>query len=131
MAREARRLRAGVPGGRQRGLGLLEILIALAVVALAGVLLLRYLDSTARTAETLRRERPLGSARLAADQATLATLQQAVRAHQARTGRWPADRAEALALLPGAPRFQCQGNDVEYDGATGQLRLAIADPSRC
>ncbi|MCK6633276.1 MAG: hypothetical protein L6Q31_13050, partial [Fimbriimonadaceae bacterium] len=60
-----------------------------------------------------------------------ATLQQAVRAHQAQTGRWPADRTEALGLLPGAPRFQCPGNDVEYDDATGALRLTITDPSRC
>jgi hypothetical protein len=29
------------------------------------------------------------------------------------------------------PRFQCAGNDFEYDPATGALRLTITDDARC
>jgi type II secretory pathway pseudopilin PulG len=115
----------------QAGLGLIEIVLALAVVAIAGVVLYHYVSSTQRTVETLQERRPLAHARLAADQATLATIQTLLRAYQAQHGRWPGDRAAVLALLPSAPRFQCVGNDFEYDAAGGFLRLLITDPGRC
>lgn len=115
----------------QRGLGLVEILIALLVVAVAGYLLLRYTGATRTTVETLQKERPLASARLTADEATLATVQSQVRAYQAEKGRWPPDRATVLDLLGGPARFQCAGNDLDYDPATAQVRLAITDASRC
>ena len=36
-----------------------------------------------------------------------------------------------VGLLAGPPRFQCPGNDFEYDPATGTLGLTITDDSRC
>jgi len=39
--------------------------------------------------------------------------------------------AGVLALLAAPPRFQCPGNDFEYDAGTGRLRLLIQDPARC
>lgn len=115
----------------QRGFGLIEILLVLAVVAIAGFLLMRYVGSTARTVEKLQEERPLTAAKLAADQATLALIQGIVRTYQAQNGQWPTDKAAVLALLPSPPRFQCAGNDFEYDPASGTLRLVVTDASRC
>lgn len=115
----------------QRGFGLVEILLVLVVLAITGFLLMRYVGSTARTVEKLQEERPLANAKLAADQATLASVQIMVRTYQAQNGQWPADRAAVLALLPSPPRFQCAGNDFEYDPASGTLRLLITDASRC
>lgn len=115
----------------QRGFGLVEILLVLLVVAISGVLLMRYVSSTARTVEKLQEERPLEAAKLAADQATLAAIQGMVRTYQAQNGQWPADKAAVLALLPSPPRFQCAANDFEYDPASGTLRVLITDSSRC
>lgn len=115
----------------RHGFGLVEIVLVLAVVALAGFLLLRYVGSTARTAEKIQKERPIAHARLAADRATLASVQSMVRAYQAQHGQWPADKAAVLALLAAPPRLQCAGNDFEYDPASGALRLLIDDPGRC
>lgn len=114
-----------------RGFGLIEILVVLAVVAIGLVLSYRYFAATASTVRTYQEQRPTASARLAADQATLATLRSALQAHWAANGRWPADKAAALALLGGALRLQCADNDVEYDPASGQVRLLVEDPSRC
>ncbi len=115
----------------RRGIGLIEILLVLAIVAVAGFLLMRYVGSTATTVEKLQEEKPLAHARLAADQATLTSIQTLVRAYQAQHGQWPADKAAVLALAAGPPRFQCAGNDVEYDPASGSLQLVITDPGRC
>ena len=115
----------------QRGFGLVEILLVLLVVAVCGILLLRYVGSTARTVEKLQEERPLAAARLAADQATLASIQGMVQTYQAQNARWPADKAAVLALLPSPPRFQCHGNDFEYDPARGTLWLLMTDSARC
>ena len=116
---------------RQRGFGLVEILIVLAVVALAGYLLMQYIGASARTVEQLQQERPLDRSRLAADRATLTVMESALRTYQAEKGEWPADRAAVLALLAGPPKFQCAGNDFEYDPASGALRLTITDDTRC
>ena len=113
------------------GFGLIEILIVLVVVAACATLLYWYAGSTARTVETLQQQRPVDTARLTADQATVSSLRSGLQAHYAAHGRWPADKAEALALLPAPPRFQCAGNDIEYDPATGQVRLLVEDPTRC
>jgi type II secretory pathway pseudopilin PulG len=121
-------VRAGID---QRGIGLIEIAIVLVILALAGTLLFRYMGSTARTVEQLQEQRPLAHARLAADRATLVSLRSALHLYQTQHGQWPADKAAVLALLPAAPRFQCAGNDVEYDPAGRSLRLLIDDPGRC
>ena len=115
----------------QRGFGLVEILLVLVVVAISGFVLMRYVGSTARTVEKLQEERPLANAKVAADQATLASVQGMVRTYQAQNGQWPADKAAILALLPSPVRFQCAGNDFQYDPASGTLRLLITDASRC
>lgn len=115
----------------QRGFGLVEILLVLLVVAICGFLLMRYVGSTARTVEKLQEERPLAAAKLAADQATLASMQGMVRTYEAQNGQWPSDKAAVLALLQSPPRFQCAGNDFEYDPASGTLWLLITDSSRC
>jgi prepilin-type N-terminal cleavage/methylation domain-containing protein len=114
-----------------RGFGLIEILIVLAVVALGCALVYRYVGSTASTVQTLGEQRPSAGARLAADQATLTTIRSTLQAYYAANSRWPPDKAAALALLAGPPRFQCAGNDVDYDPASGQVRLLVEDPARC
>ncbi len=114
-----------------RGFGVIEILLVLVVVALAGALLMRYVGSTAKTVEKLQEDRPLQRSKLAADQATLDSVQGLVRNYQAEHGRWPADKAIVLSLLVSPPKFQCAGNDFEYDPASGTLRLLITDDSRC
>lgn len=114
-----------------RGFGVIEILLVLVVVALAGVLLMRYVGSTAKTVETLQKDRPLQRSKLAADQATLDSVQGLVRNYQAEHGRWPADKTVVLSLLMSPPKFQCAGNDFEYDAASGTLRLLVTDDSRC
>src|SRR2546430_9570897 len=82
MAREAQsRCYDGVV--RQRGFGLIEILIVLAVVALAGYLLMQYV----KTVEQLQQERPIDRSRLAADRATLTSMQSVVRGYQAERGQ--------------------------------------------
>jgi len=59
-------LRASPIAVNQRGFGILEIVLVVAVVAVAGYLLLQYVNSTARTADMLERERPIDRTRLAA-----------------------------------------------------------------
>ena len=117
--------------GSQRGFGLVEIVIVLVVVAIAGYFLMQYVNSTAKTAGTLQEQRPLDRTRLTADRATLASVQTAVRNYQAEKGQWPPDKAAVIALLMGPPRFQCQGNDFTYDPASGALSLTITDDTRC
>ena len=115
----------------QRGFGLVELLLVLIVVALVGAVLYRYVASTTREMERLEEQRPLAGAKLAADQATLGTIRNAVQGYYAQQGQWPADKATVLAILGTPPRFQCPGNDFEYDAAAGQVRLLVDDPSRC
>ena len=115
----------------QRGFGLIEILIVVAVVALTGYVLMQYVSSTAKTAEQLQRDRPLERGRLAADRATLTTMQGLVRNYQAEKGQWPPDKATVLGLLMAPPKLQCAGNDPAYDPVSGTLSLTITDDSRC
>src|SRR5207247_11013405 len=110
---------------------LFSSLLLLLVVSWSGFRLFRYLGSTARTFEMIQEDRPIAHARLSADQATLVSVQAMVRAHHAQNGQWPADKAAVLTLLQSPPRFQCAGNDFEYDPVSGDLRLLIADAARC
>jgi hypothetical protein len=112
-------------------MGLIQVLLVLAIVAVSGAVLMRYVRSSVGTVETLQADQPLARAKLAADQATAVTIQGAVRAYQAEHGQWPADKATVLTILAAPPRFQCAGNDFEYDGAGGTLRLLVTDPGRC
>ena len=116
---------------KQRGFGYIEIVIVVAVVAVAGFLIMQYFTSTAKTLEKLQQDRPLARTRLAADQATLASVQGLVRNYQAEKGQWPPDKAAVLGLLVSAPKLQCPGNDFDYEPATGALNLTITDDSRC
>ena len=108
-------LSAGERGGRnERGIALIEILVVLVIMGLiAGVILKQYMSSTARTL-------PM----------TLGTVRTALDLYRAQHEQWSADKAAVLALLPAPPRFQCPGNDFEYDAGTGSLRLLIQDPAR-
>ena len=115
----------------QRGFGFIEIILVLAVVAVGGYLLMQYFGSTAKTVEKFQQERPIARAKLAADQATLDSIQGMVRNYQAEHGQWPPDKAAVLGLLAGPLRLQCPGNDLEYDPAMGALRLTITDAGRC
>lgn len=115
----------------QGGMGLIELLIVLVVVAVAGGVLYSYFGSTARTLEQVQQQRPTDHARLAADQMTLSTVRTALQVYQAQNGRWPPDRDAVLGLLAGPPRFQCAGNDFDYDAASGAVRLRIDDAARC
>src|SRR3989475_12113265 len=89
------------------------------------------LGSTARTVEKIQEERPIANARLLADQTTLAAVRDTVRTYQAQNGQWPSDKAAVLALFQSPPRFQCAGNDFEYDPTSGTVRLLITDSARC
>ena len=115
----------------QRGFGLIEILIVVAVLALGGYFLMQYVGSSAKSAEMLKQERPIDRSRLAADRATLATISGLLRSYQAQHEKWPPDKATVLGLLAGPPRFQCAGNDIDYDPATGNVRLLVDDVARC
>ena len=116
---------------KPRGFGYIEIVIVMAVVAVAGYLLMQYFTSTAKTVEKMQQDRPLARAKLAADQATLTSVQGLVRSYQADKGQFPPDKATVVGLLASPPRFQCPGNDFDYDPATGALGLTINDHSRC
>jgi len=116
---------------KQRGFGYIEIVIVMAVVAVAGYLLMQYFTSTAKTVEKMQQDRPLARAKLAADKATLTSVQGLVRSYQADKGQFPPDKATVVGLLASPPRFQCPGNDFDYDPATGSLGLTINDDSRC
>ncbi len=112
-------------------MGLIEVAIVLVVIAIAGFLFARYFGSTSTTVQKLQEEKPLAHTRLATDRATLATLTGLVRTYQAQHEKWPPDKATVLGLLAGPPRFQCAGNDIDYDPATGAMRLLVDDTARC
>lgn len=114
-----------------RGFSLVEIAIMLVVLAIVGAVLYAYLGSTTKTLETVKEQRPLSQARLAADRATLAAIRGSLQIYYAQNGRWPSDREAVTTLLNPAPAFQCVGNDFEYDPAIGQVQLLIDDLARC
>ena len=122
-----------MPAGlrNQRGFGLIEILLVVVVIALGGYFLMKYVGASAKQVEQLKQERPIDRAKLASDRATLTALQSAVRTYQAEKGQWPPDKETVAGLLNAPPRWQCAGNDFEYDPATGTLSLTITDDARC
>jgi prepilin-type N-terminal cleavage/methylation domain-containing protein len=116
----------------QRGFGVIEILVVLLIVGIVvGVVLKQYMSSTVRSIEQFHEQKPIAHGKVVADQMTLGTVRTALDLYRAQHEQWPADKAAVLALLPGPPRFQCPGNDFEYDPSTGSLRLVIQDPARC
>lgn len=115
----------------QRGASLVEVALALVVVALVGATLYAYLTSTTKTLETVREARPLSQARLAADLATLTSIRSVIQLHYAQHGQWPSNKEAVAALLNPPLSFQCAGNDYTYDPATGEARLVIDDLARC
>ena len=123
--------RARRPAPNQRGVSLVEIVLVLLVVAVAGTALYAYFDATKTSLGRVSTERPVNYARLMADTATLAVIRAQLDLHYSRHGQWPASHEAVGALLSPAPRFQCAGNDYTYDPATGALGLIITDPGRC
>jgi len=115
----------------QSGLGLVEILLVVVVVAVLGAVLYNYFASTATTVETIQQQKPLSAARLAADRATLAALRSALSLYYGQHGGFPPAKEAVTALLNPPPSFQCEGNDFRYDPATGQVTLLIDDSARC
>jgi len=115
----------------ERGVGLVEIALALVVVAIVGAVLYTYFASTAKTIETFQQERPLSQARLAADQATLTAIRTSLQLYYGQHGGWPATKEAVAALMSPPPAFQCEGNDFSYDPATGEVRLLRNDLVRC
>jgi prepilin-type N-terminal cleavage/methylation domain-containing protein len=93
----------------RRGFGVIEILIVVAVVALAGYFIMQYVGSTAKTVEQLQKDRPIDRSKLTADRATLGALQGLVRNYQAEKGQWPPDKATVLGLLMAPPSCSAPG----------------------
>jgi hypothetical protein len=110
---------------------LLVLVLALAVLALFGAFLYDYFRATTTAYETLKEDRPISRARLAADQESLARIQMKLQLYYNQYRRWPRDRTALAKILVPAPSFQCDGNDYDYDPRTGTVRLLIEDPSRC
>jgi prepilin-type N-terminal cleavage/methylation domain-containing protein len=116
----------------QRGFGLVEILLALAIVSvLMMVVYNTYLAPTQKALERFQAERPLSQARLATDQATLLALRSAAQLYRAQNGQWPASKEILVGLVQPPPQLQCGGNDLAYDPATGQITLLVNEPGRC
>jgi len=115
----------------RRGFSLVEIAIVLVVLAIVGSILYAYLGSTSKTLEKLQEERPLSQARLTADRATLVSIRTALNVYYGLNSTWPPSKEAVAALLSPPPNFQCEGNDYNYDQATGQVSLVIDDLSRC
>jgi prepilin-type N-terminal cleavage/methylation domain-containing protein len=118
-----------MPG--QVGFGLVELVLVVAVLAVVGAFLYGYFASTSRTVETIQQQRPLSSARLAADRATVAALRTSLQLYYAQHAAYPPTKEAVAALLNPPPLFQCQGNDFRYDPATGQVTLIIDDAASC
>jgi type II secretory pathway pseudopilin PulG len=115
----------------ERGVGLVEIALALVVVAIVGAVLYAYIGSTTRTVALVQEQRPLTAARLTADRATLTAIRGAIMVYYGQQGRWPESKETVASLLNPPPAFQCAGNDYTYDAATGQVNLLVDDASRC
>jgi hypothetical protein len=140
-------LTGGVPGadhravwcsGRSRGatrgepgLGLVELLLIVVVLAVVGAALYGYFASTTRTVETVQQQKPLSAARLTADRATVAAIRTALQIYYSQHGAYPQGKEAVSALLNPSPAFQCEGNDYRYEPSSGQVTLVIDDPARC
>src|SRR5437867_9172011 len=112
---------------KPRGFGYIEIVIVMAVLAVAGYLLMQYFTSTAKTVEKMQQDRPLARAKLAADQATLTSVQGLVGNYQPEKGRFPRDSPTPAGLLPCPPRSQFPATDFTYLPPPGPLALTFTD----
>jgi type II secretory pathway pseudopilin PulG len=117
--------------GDRRGISLIEIVLVLLVVVIAGVGLRTYLNSTTSSLDQFNTGRPMGHARLLADMSNLGMIRTQLDLYRSRHGEWPPSREAVAGLLSASPRFQCPGNDYTYEPATGAIGLLITDPSRC
>ena len=116
----------------QRGFGFIEIIIVVAIVAVAGFLLMQYFSSTAKTVEKLQQDRPLARSRLAADQATLTSVQGLVTAYRAEKGQNPPDKAAVLGLLVSPPEIPVSRERLRLRARRpAALSLTITDDARC
>jgi prepilin-type N-terminal cleavage/methylation domain-containing protein len=127
------RVEAPVSGARrgQAGFGLVEILVVVVIVAIAGAFLYQYFLSTTRTVETIQQQKPMSAARLAADRATVAAIRTSLTLYFAQHGGYPPSKDVVASLLNPPPAFQCEGNDYRYEPSTGLVTLVIDDVNRC
>jgi prepilin-type N-terminal cleavage/methylation domain-containing protein len=126
---------AGLPSRRaergQLGFGLVEILVVVVIVAIAGAFLYQYFASTTKTVETIQQQKPMSAARLAADRATVAAIRTSLQLYFGQHGGYPPSKDVVATLLNPPPAFQCDGNDYRYEPSTGQVTLVIDDVNRC
>jgi prepilin-type N-terminal cleavage/methylation domain-containing protein len=126
---------AGLPTRRaergQSGFGLVEILVVVVILAVAGAFLYQYFLSTTKTVETIQQQKPMSAARLAADRATVAAIRTSLQLYFGQHGGYPPSKDVVTTLLNPPPAFQCEGNDFRYDPATGGVTLVIDDVNRC
>jgi prepilin-type N-terminal cleavage/methylation domain-containing protein len=126
---------AGLPSRRaergQLGFGLVEILVVVVIVAIAGAFLYQYFVSTTKTVETIQQQKPMSAARLAADRATVAAIRTSLQLYFGQHGGYPPSKDVVATLLNPPPAFQCDGNDYRYEPSTGQVTLVIDDVNRC
>jgi prepilin-type N-terminal cleavage/methylation domain-containing protein len=126
---------AGLPSRRtersQLGFGLVEILVVVVIVAIAGAFLYQYFVSTTKTVETIQQQKPMSAARLAADRATVAAIRTSLQLYFGQHGGYPPSKDVVATLLNPPPSFQCEGNDYRYDPTNGQVTLVIDDAARC
>lgn len=115
----------------QSGFGLVEILVVLVFLAIAGAFLYQYFVSTTKTVETIQQQKPLSAARLAADRATVAAIRTSLQLYFGQHGGYPPSKDVVATLLNPAPSFQCEGNDFRYEPSTGLVTLVIDDADRC
>ena len=111
-------------------MGMVEILLVLIVLAIVLAAIYWYMGLTEKAVEALK-ERPFAPVRLAADRQTLAAIKNALQIYHSQNGQWPPNKKAVAALIIPGPSFQCAGNDLVYDPASGQVRLVVDDVSRC
>jgi prepilin-type N-terminal cleavage/methylation domain-containing protein len=115
----------------QSGFGLVEILVVVVILAVAGAFLYQYFLSTTKTVETIQQQKPMSAARLAADRATVAAIRTSLQLYFGQHGGYPPSKEVVGTLLNPPPAFQCEGNDYRYDPTTGGVTLVIDDVNRC
>ncbi len=115
----------------QSGFGLVEILVVVVILAIAGAFLYQYFVSTTKTIETIQQQKPLSAARLAADRATVAAIRTSLQLYFGQHGGYPPSKDVVATLLNPPPTFQCEGNDFRYEPSTGLVTLVIDDANRC
>ena len=115
----------------QSGFGLVEILVVVVILAIAGAFLYQYFVSTTKTVETIQQQKPMSAARLAADRATVAAMRTSLQLYFGQHGGYPPSKDVVATLLNPPPSFQCEGNDFRYEPSTGLITLVIDDADRC